>query len=957
MKSEKRNRYLYLLLTAGLAAVSIFFLLRTFFLQEYYFLSKGIMSDLVRANLPTYYQLYDNIAAGGSFWTWHIGIGASMFTHADVVMDPFTYLVFLGGRENIPDMFVWIPVCKTVCAAVAAYLYLSWFKLDWRVCVLCANLYALSGIQIFSNNFALGTICVYCPLYLLGIEHLLVKKDWRLAFFSLLATCLYSYYFFYISGLLCAIYLVVRALMLGIKKARQIFLALAVLLGIGLLCVGLSAFILFPQVELASNSVRTTSGKDVELSWDLLKPDWENFFTALSRTFQLNLLGDSVNQKYVGKYGDYFQFTTYITAAAIPLMVQFWMGAGKKARAWFVGIVLLCGVCISVPLFAFVMNSFSTINYRWMFIINLLLALGCALGIQAVIEHRGFYRIPLYLSLIGALEVVLAATYMMRSWADQDVFSDKKAWLCVILVFAFLVLMDLYLSVWGRKAFSIRLISCVAVVTMLLEANANYLPWYHDEPNLMGYHKDESIYEGADAQVVQSLMAEDTGFYRIQKDFDPVVNMDGIESQNDAMAQGYYGLKSYCSLNNPEYTRFLIDMDLACYPFAEFQQEYESQILQIQGTENGTYLILNRQGEALTLQDDSAEALFKPRYDATAAQEWNISINTQDNRLVDIESAQNGKALTSAPRESDGLLSLCVEKQKVKETNTFTLTLMGVSKLDEPREEGKIQDGYYRISLTEDDRLFVTCAQDHSAQIQASVKQLSDLSGAAFNYILGVYDHYDLMSYLGVKYFITQDQSQDLPDYFSLLKEQDGYYIYENHACYPLAFESDQTVSQSDFMTLYGAGKEAVLLNSTVVDDAQEPFDGSLRDVVTLAQEKQQAFTLVSFEGDRVEFELEVSPDAQYLNLTMPYDKDWQIRIDGEIVSAERVNLGLLGVRLTDAQKGRVIHVSLQYKPRAFYLGVAVSVLSFVVLLGLLAADRKLRKSRLSEQKRKATAL
>ena len=948
MKIAKKNSYIPVLLTALLSAGSILFLLRTFFLEDYYFLSYGTMSDLIRANLPTYYQLYDNLASGGGFWTWHIGIGASMFTHADVVMDPFTYIAFLGGREHIPDMFVWVPVCKTVCAAIAAYLYLSWFKFDWRICVMCANLYAISGIQIFSNNFALGTVCVYCPLFLLGIEHLLVRRGWKLALLSLLVTCLYSYYFFYISGLLCALYLAVRLPMTGVRSARQFFLPLLTLALFGILCVGLSAFILLPQVELASNSVRTTTAKDVELSLELLLPDLKCLFSALARTFQLNLLGDSVNTYYLGKFNDYFQFTTYITGAAVPLLVQFWMGAQKKARIWFCVIAVVCLAAISIPLFAFVMNSFSTINYRWMFIINLLLALGCALGIQAVVDHGGFYRVPLYLGIVGGLGLSIVCTCLLRKEAgDLNLFYGKKTWLSVVLVMGLLVLLDLYIASRKPKPLPLKALAGAICTVMLVEAGLNYYPWYHDEPVLHGIHTNEAIYDGADAQIVKDLMTEDTGFYRIHKNFDPVVTASGIESMSDAMAQGYYGLKAYCSLNNAQYVGFITSMDLACYPLSSLQQEYEARIFRIQPLENGYYLILNLQGKTLSWNSVQNEVSFIDLDSDDLDQQWMIRRDSQSDTIaVTIAPAESASPMALSIQDRDDRLALSVEHLSGQDPTVFALSPLGWSALNEGPFDAEVRDGYYKISPLEDDRLFVTCQDNGLVKLDAAAKSPADLSGADLNYTSGVYDHYDLMSYLGVKYYISQGEADALPDYFSLLREECGYYIYQNTACFPLAFVTGQVVSEEDFMTLYGSGKESMLLNATVVRDSNTILDGELQDLPSLAQTRQEAFSLVSFSSDHVEFSLQVPENAQYLNLSIPYDKDWQIEIDGEKISTERVNIGLLGVKLNNEQKNRTIYVCMKYVPRSFYTGLAVSILTCIALVAVFLWRKRNNKMR-----------
>lgn len=944
-KAAQKASYRYVLWTAGLAAVAALVLLYTFWGEGYLFLSRDAMSDLLRVNLPTYYQLYDAIASGGSCWNWRMGIGTSMFAHADVVCDPFTYLLFLRGREHIPEMFVWVPACKTVCAAAAACLYFRWFRLDGQVCAFCAVLYAISGIQIFGINFALGTVCVYCPLYLLGMEHLLAKKDWRLAGISLLATCLYSYYFFYISGILCAIYLVVRLAMEGTGTVRAFVRLVLTLLGIGVACIGLSAWIFLPQVELVSNSVRTSTGKDVSLSGALLLPSLQNLLNVISRTFQLNLLGDHVKEEYVGKYHDYFQFTTYITAAAVPLLAQFWAGAGKKARAWLAVVTALCAVCVAVPLFSFGMNSFSTINYRWMFILNLLLALGCALGGQTVVRRGKFYRGTLYGSILAAMILAVGSSCWLRLEAGQDYFASKKAWLSVLLVMAMLVLLDLYSHRSGRKVVHARVLTVILAVAMIAEAEMNYRPWYHDEPVASGYQRGDTLYDGTDSEIVQSLQAENTGFYRIQKDFDPVVNADGIPSDNDAMAQGYYGLKSYCSLNNAEYIRFLSGMDLACYYYMDYQPSFEAQVFCIQELDNGMYTIADKEGRLLTLDDTGTAVAFEEPQPDAAGQQWQIRRQSDEKETVTLLSAQDGKTL--GYEEAGESVVLCPGSQEL-----FSLSLLGWTSLDSNQSADGIRNGYYRMGPAEQgDLLAFGSAEDGTVTLQTALRKPSEWVGDTFNYANGVYDHYDLMSYLGVKYLITQEEKTDLPASFSLLREQSGYWIYQNSACYPLAFESNQTVSEEDFMTLYGAGKESVLLHATVVSGGETTLADSLTDPVSLAQARQKAFTLDSFSADRVEFDLQVSRDAEYLNLTMPYDEDWQITIDGEPVPGERVNLGLLGTKLTDAQKGRTIHVILQYRPKALYAGGAVSLFTIAILLGLLFIKKKHHKRERMERR------
>ena len=107
---------------------------RDFLFGGYFFFTKGTLSDLLRANLPTYYGIYDAFKSG-SIWSWSMGIGDTIFTHADVLGDPFTYIIFLFGRARIPDMFVWHILVKLIFEGIAAYLYLNYFKLNKAACI------------------------------------------------------------------------------------------------------------------------------------------------------------------------------------------------------------------------------------------------------------------------------------------------------------------------------------------------------------------------------------------------------------------------------------------------------------------------------------------------------------------------------------------------------------------------------------------------------------------------------------------------------------------------------------------------------------------------------------------------------------------------------------------------------------------------------------------------------
>ena len=76
-------------------------LLYQYLIYGFYLLNSGILSDIIRANVPWYSMMYDAIEKGIYFWSWNMGIGTSMFSHADSICDPFVYILYIFGKENI----------------------------------------------------------------------------------------------------------------------------------------------------------------------------------------------------------------------------------------------------------------------------------------------------------------------------------------------------------------------------------------------------------------------------------------------------------------------------------------------------------------------------------------------------------------------------------------------------------------------------------------------------------------------------------------------------------------------------------------------------------------------------------------------------------------------------------------------------------------------------------------
>lgn len=802
MKAKLETLKWHLLIILGILFLSAF-IFRQYIFDGYYFLSKIFMTDLLRANLPTYYQLYDSIASGGNFWSWKMGIGTSMFTHADVYFDPFTYIVFIFGRNFIPNMMIWLFVIKLLAEGLSFFSYISYFKIEKRACGIAAIIYAFSGYSlIMGNNFALGTILVYAPIIFLGIEKWLDTGKIKTLILGLFLTCIYSYYFFYVVGLLSAIYLCVR-LHQRKEKLLQKLIKLAV---IGFIVILLSAFSLLPQIELTLSSSRTGSGKDAVFGINLFIPQIKALVTAVIRSLSNDILGNINSTSYIGysyEGHDFFQMSCYSSAFFIILITQLFHYEKDKIKHCIL-IFSIVAIITIFPIFPFIFNAFSTINARWMFMISILECLGIGFSIDSIIKNGGIHRASLLTGIILS-DLIIFFGIILLSIDGSNTFLQLNIYmvlgykyiLAIIFLYIIFCVIIFLQNIRDKKNRTLS-ITILIIILLFIDEGINYYQCYGSKDSICKYSEaDKTSYEDTSAKIVRDIKANDESLYRINKTFDSVYDDNGIPSENDAMVQGYFGLKNYNSLNNNNYITFLQKL--------------------------GIYVAL-----------PSMQNYYK---------------------------------------------------------------------------ENKIPPEY--------------------------------VVGNTLNYIDGVGDRYHVMSYLGVKYCITNKKTT-LPKFFKhKAKKNKSLLYYENLNAYPIAFSNKDIMSFEEFQTLSNNDKDYALLQYTIIDNIHTTnsiLDKDEKKVSDYAQKKQSDFELLSFKEDRIKFNIHIEEDSKYLSTTIPYDKNWNIYIDGRKVKSCKLNIALLGAEITPGHHC----IELRYIPRNFYLGILVSIISaFTVLFVYIIINRK----------------
>lgn len=83
--------------------------------------------------------------------------------------------------------------------------------------------------------------------------------------------------------------------------------------------------------------------------------------------------------------------------------------------------------------------------------------------------------------------------------------------------------------------------------------------------------------------------------------------------------------------------------------------------------------------------------------------------------------------------------------------------------------------------------------------------------------------------------------------------------------------------------------------------------------------------------SSRLEIDANVAQDGLMV-FSIPYEKDWSIKVDGKKVPQTEVLECLMAIDMTNGEH----HISMKYVPRGLYLGVAISIISLLVVICLL---------------------
>ncbi len=200
-------------------------------------------------------------------------------------------------------------------------------------------------------------------------------------------------------------------------------------------------------------------------------------------------------------------------------------------------------------------------------------------------------------------------------------------------------------------------------------------------------------------------------------------------------------------------------------------------------------------------------------------------------------------------------------------------------------------------------------------------------------------EEHEFADLVGIRYLLSRGGEENDPfdkSGYRLLKKFGHIEVYENEDAVSLGRFYSDAVSREEFdqyLKANGRQKAQDLILERLVLDGVSSKNSALDNAVASS-------AAVSFEAPVKDDHLQGVVDAPadgYVLFAIPFEKGWKIYVDGEKQEILRANLGFQGIAVTEGMH----RVELVYQAPGFYLGVGVSVLAWILFLGVAFYGRR----------------
>jgi uncharacterized membrane protein YfhO len=549
---------------------------RNFIFGGYLYIYQDIGIDTINSYYPYYLSFIKAINSGDlSFWFNNLGLGNNILSMSILFTDPFFLILLPFGTTHLVQGLLVKAIVSILCAGIMFYIYEGNFCISERAKVIGAILYAFSGYLIlWGQHYHFATIIVFLPLLMHGYEVLLKKEKGLLLIIAVFLISFYSIYFLFMVSIFFLIYAIVRYVDCGEKNIKSFFRHFFKSLLCYFIGFGLSAIIMFPSlwVMLSSPRLHSDLTKSSLFSFNTL----EYYVTTILRLFNYNSVG--AGDHYFGFMNFYEAPILYSSLLSLFMIPFFFKSLDKRRVRIYLGLLVLILLFLTFPFFSAMFNYFKIIYYRWTFIINFLIIIAAAKGIDYYEENPSFKTILItsMVTVVLMLTTILVGNLYLPKIAKNVRISYIVLSRSIFFIITYVVLFMLMEIKWIKKYVKYM----VLVVLMCELIVSSYTAVFKNRIVENNAHFSKRInYNDYTKEAIKYIKSIDNGVFRVEKNY-------SSQFFNSNLVQDYYGLKSYNSLNDNSTLDFLKKMEVPFYINQSYIKDFDNRhnLEQILGT-------------------------------------------------------------------------------------------------------------------------------------------------------------------------------------------------------------------------------------------------------------------------------------------------------------------------------------------------------------------------------------
>lgn len=459
-------------------------------------------------------------------WDFAIGQGASILSVFHI--NPLFLLAIVTPYRWMEVVYNVVTVAQIPLAAWAFTVYCrSVEKREVLPVLTGAVIYACSGFVIFTaakHIYFMTFFVIYLPLILAGCERWLRQRKWGTFVVMIFLAMIGGYYYAFVNTLLMAIYLVIRQISVHKTQFKVIFKELFQLVGLYLWGFALSLVIFLPSVVGFFSSSRSDVSKS---AFDLFYK--VGYYTKLVTRF----VSSDPSGNHWAKLG-----LAGIVFAALVLLFLRWRD--RKLAPLRAGTLVLV-VCLCVPLMGKIFNGFGYVTNRWSYGFAFCMALVVVCLLPRLVELKIWEQIVLAVVTAGYVALVI---HLSGGW--------EKAPRTAMVLLAVVTLCAIGFTWLPNKKVGQSVLALVTLCAVLFNINQFYSPSHSKE---LGRYMTTRSVRGSVVNSAEAAAShiKDDGFWRAE--------VEGNRCNRFCLTGGY-GTMSYWSVLDGNLVDYYLDFDL-----------------------------------------------------------------------------------------------------------------------------------------------------------------------------------------------------------------------------------------------------------------------------------------------------------------------------------------------------------------------------------------------------------